>query len=162
MARRKRPYKEGDWFSVPLENGGYGLGIVARANGAGCILGYFFGPRRGEVSSEEDTLDLTCCEAVLVAVVGDLGILEGKWPIVCGPCNWDRERWPVPAFGKVDEAEGKAWRIEYSDALQPVRSTRVSLEEACRLPADGVDGYVALEVRLTMALSAEFPDVGVP
>jgi Immunity protein 26 len=162
MPRRKLPYKEGDWFCVPLESGGYGLGIVARTNGRGCILGYFFGPRRAEVPSEGDAMGLTCGEAVLVAVVGDLGILERKWSIVWSPGVWDREQWPVPAFGKVDEAEAKGWRIEYSDALQAVRSIRVSLDEARRLPADGVDGYVALEVRLTMALSDECPDMGTP
>ncbi len=31
MAKQK--YEEGDWFAVPLRNGGYALGVVARLDG---------------------------------------------------------------------------------------------------------------------------------
>ena len=36
MARRKLPYDEGDWAAVPLEGGGYALGLIARMDRGGC------------------------------------------------------------------------------------------------------------------------------
>jgi hypothetical protein len=38
-------YREGDWFAVPLRNGGFAVGLVARANPKAALLGYFFGPK---------------------------------------------------------------------------------------------------------------------
>ncbi len=37
-------YSEGDCISIPLREGGYARGVVARMNGSGIIFGYFFGP----------------------------------------------------------------------------------------------------------------------
>lgn len=42
---RKLPYSEGDVFAVALRDGGYGTGVVARMDGKGSVLGYFFGRR---------------------------------------------------------------------------------------------------------------------
>ena len=39
----KASYREGDWFAVPLRDGGYAAGLIARANPKGVLLGYFFG-----------------------------------------------------------------------------------------------------------------------
>ena len=58
MAKEKRRYEEGDWFAVPLQNGGYSLGLVARADGEGGVLGYFFGPRREQLPTKADTQGL--------------------------------------------------------------------------------------------------------
>jgi hypothetical protein len=46
--RFKINYKEGTWFAVPLHQGGYGGGVVARAKRT-CILAYLFGPRRESI-----------------------------------------------------------------------------------------------------------------
>lgn len=40
-----RNYREGSRFAVPLRQGGYAVGLVARVNPRGVLLGYFFGPR---------------------------------------------------------------------------------------------------------------------
>jgi hypothetical protein len=41
---RKKLYKEGDWFAVPIESG-YVLGRIARVGKrGGILLGYFFEP----------------------------------------------------------------------------------------------------------------------
>ena len=45
-------YREGDWFAVPLRDGGFGVGVIARANPKAALLGYFWpasfgGPEAG-------------------------------------------------------------------------------------------------------------------
>jgi hypothetical protein len=40
------PCEEGDLFAVPLRDGGYGIGVVARVGRRGVLVGYFFGRRR--------------------------------------------------------------------------------------------------------------------
>jgi hypothetical protein len=45
---RKLPDSEGDGFAVPLRDGGYAIGVVARMDRKGSVLGYFFGPRYDE------------------------------------------------------------------------------------------------------------------
>src|SRR5213592_3499242 len=45
MAPRKLPYREGDVFAVPLQDGAYGIGVVARMDREGAVLGYFFDRR---------------------------------------------------------------------------------------------------------------------
>jgi hypothetical protein len=72
---KKLPYREGTWFAIPLETGGFGVGVVARATKRGkVILAYFFGPHRSEVPSLDEVERLSPEDAVAVAHVGDLGL----------------------------------------------------------------------------------------
>lgn len=49
-------YSEGQWFAIPLNNGGYALGIIVRGSyktkGG---LGYFFGPRYEDIPDGNET-----------------------------------------------------------------------------------------------------------
>src|SRR4051812_7304936 len=92
--------QEGDLFGVPLEGGGYGVGLVARSNQEGVVVGYFFGERflHTPDASELATLDLG--DAVLVKTFGDLGLLRSEWPVIGQLPGWRREDWPMPAFGR--------------------------------------------------------------
>jgi hypothetical protein len=49
-------YNEGDWFAVPLREGGFAIGVIARVmpRKEGVVLGYFFGPRRNAVPTVEE------------------------------------------------------------------------------------------------------------
>lgn len=62
-------YREGDWFALPLREGGFAVGVIARANPEAALLGYFFGPRRGEVPSLGELSDLRAGDAVLGRLV---------------------------------------------------------------------------------------------
>lgn len=157
MPRKKLPYKVGDWFAVPLRTHGYGLGLVARANGRGTVLGYFFGPRRDAIPTQEDVIGLGPSGAVLVRRFGDLGFLEGEWPIVAHSENWDRNQWPLPMFGRIDDIDNLAWRVEYSEeTLEEIRDTPIEMQEARDLPRAGLSGSGSVEIQLTMLLC---PDV---
>ena len=96
------PYSEGSTFFIPLRNGGYARGVVARASPDGKgVMGYFFGPRlssTGRVAWD----DLDPANAILRIRFGDLGLINGEWPI-CGEIpNWNRSEWPMPDFVRRD------------------------------------------------------------
>jgi len=154
MPRRKLPYIEGDWFAVPLPTGGYGLGIVARADRQGGILGYLFGPRHPNLPTKEDIIGLSANDAVLIRRFGDLGLLNGEWQIIYRPDTWHREEWPLPAFARIARDRSRALRVEYTeDAGETESETPISVEEAMSLPEAGLSGYGALETRLDILLT---------
>jgi hypothetical protein len=98
----KLPDSEGSVFLVPLRNGGYARGVVARASSAGkVLLGYFFGPRLLSPNPVE-VEDLDPTHAVLKVRSGDLGLMNGAWPIIGKIPHWDRTRWLVPLFVRKD------------------------------------------------------------
>jgi len=82
MARRKRPYTEGDWIAVPLTGGGFAVGVVARANRKGGLLGYFFGSRYQTLPSVASVAGHRAEDAILVRIFGDLGLIDGRWPVL--------------------------------------------------------------------------------
>jgi hypothetical protein len=74
-------YSEGDCFVVPLRNGGFARGIVVRMDKKGRIFANFFGPRFPAkdiriVDENEQGSKL------FSGFVGDLGIIQGKWPVL--------------------------------------------------------------------------------
>ena len=93
-------YSEGDWFAVPLPDGGYGVGLVARAQPkhGGVLLGYFFGPRLSVPPSIDQVRFLSPTSAIMVRLFGHLDIRQGRWPIIGKVSDWNREHWPMPAF----------------------------------------------------------------
>ncbi len=65
---RKLPYKEGDWFAVPLRDGGFALGVVARMDGKGAVIAYLFGPRSEALPSLEAVGSKRATDAVLARI----------------------------------------------------------------------------------------------
>jgi hypothetical protein len=87
-------YKEGDWFAVPLRDGGFAVGVVARTDWNRIPLGFFFGPRRDGLPSVNDLARLKARDALLSVHFGDLGLGYGEWPIIGRVAGWDRAAWP--------------------------------------------------------------------
>jgi hypothetical protein len=156
MSRKRIKYSEGQWFAVPLENGGYALGTIARggyqARGG---LGYFFGPKRNEVPGEEVTWNLQPEDAVLIAWFGD--IIEGKWPLIPSTRPFRREDWPVPKFGSIDLANPRTgWVVEYAQQAtkytEMMSVTGVPMEDIVGLPNHVLSGAGAIEAKLCRLL----------
>lgn len=152
----KLPYREGDWFAVPLGGGDHATGVIARLHRRGRLLiGYFFGPRLQRLPTPEE-LDRHHPEsAVLVARFGDLYLIEGKWPNLGRTEGWKRERWPMPTFCRFVEVDGTAWRVHYSDddELAVQREDRISIEACRKLPEDSAFGAGAIEATLNQRLA---------
>ncbi|MGI8854722.1 MAG: immunity 26/phosphotriesterase HocA family protein [Thermomicrobiales bacterium] len=153
---RKLPYQEGDWFAVPLRDGGFGVGIVARMDGKGRVLGYFFGPRRDAVPLLPEVASMKADQAVWIHCFGDLGLIEKDWTVLGNDATWNRADWPMPAFGHRDSiVENRQWKREYSGANMGliVKQTPVSFAEYSVLPKDGIGGRGFVEIKLTIVLS---------
>ena len=152
---RPLPYSDGDWFAVPLrDGGGYGVGVVARHDRRGGVIGYLFSLRSEDVPSLDDVAGLRPSDAIRVMRFGDLGLIKGQWPILGKLEDWRPEDWPIPAFGRR-EPTGRAFRVIYTaeDLRGPVREEPISDEECDRLPRDALSGAGAVELVLTQLLA---------
>lgn len=158
---KRLPYGAGDWFAVPLQDEGYGVGVVARmAPGGRVLLGYFFGPRRSELPNAGELGVLKPDGALMVRRFGDLGLFEGKWPLIGQTSNWSPSDWSMPVFGRWVELGGVAYQVEYEadDPNAPVETRPVQIDEINGLPKDGMLGSEAVETLMT-ALINEKPGV---
>ncbi|HPW55965.1 MAG TPA: Imm26 family immunity protein [Thermoanaerobaculaceae bacterium] len=154
---RKLPYKEGDWFAVPLRDGGFALGVVARMDGKGAVIAYLFGPRSEALPSLEAVGSKRATDAVLVANTGDLGLLRGEWPVLGKVDPWEREAWPVPVFVRRSVVSNTPKKVIYREPDFNIEAEILPCteEEARQLPKDGILGYGAVEIRLTTLLTRE-------
>jgi Immunity protein 26 len=155
---RQGPYGEGDWFAVPLKDGGFAAGVIARTvpETAGVLLGYFFGPRRKTVPSLRELTGLSASDALLVRRFGHLGLVQGSWPLIGRLGEWDPSAWPTPAFGRLEELRGRAFKVIYDDADpgKRIREEQIDRHELVSLPRDGLLGAGAVETVLTGLLRA--------
>jgi Immunity protein 26 len=149
----KLPYSEGSVFLVPLRDGGYAKGVVARAAPEGKVLfGYFFGPK---IKSTEDIVvgDLTPGKEILKVRFGDLGLINGKWPVRGHVSNWSRSEWTMPDFVRREPISNRTWLVRYSDT-DPSRVVSEELvDPACSLPTDSTSGSGSVEIKLTKLLA---------
>ncbi len=87
---KKLPYKEGDWFAVPLGNDRYGVGVIARAAPRGKILlGYFFDRFFQGIPQLSRLEDLTPDKAIEVVRFGDLSLFNREWPVLGSLPDWE-------------------------------------------------------------------------
>jgi hypothetical protein len=146
------PYSEGSVFLVPLRNGGYARGVVARSGKKGkVLLGYFFGPKL--ISTDSVPLnDLIANNAVLCIRFGDLGLINGEWSIIGMVPNWERSKWPMPDLIRRDELSKKAWLVHYSDDDPNYIEAEYPTDFESKLGRDSMSGYGAVEFVLTKLL----------
>ena len=147
-------YAEGDWFAVPLRNGGYGLGLIARVGPGGVLLGYFFGPRRSDLPGLADVIRLGALDAVLVRKFSHLGIANGTWPIVGHLDGWNRDLWPMPVFIRYEELTGRSFNVTYdnNDPSLLVGESQIAPGAEEQGPKDGLMGAGFAEKVLTNLL----------
>ena len=104
----KPKFGPGDWFAVPLPDGTWAVGRIARRGGP-ILFGYFFGPRRRQVPTLTEVASLRPEDAAYVTRFGYLGLREGEWPIL-GAEDFDRSAWPMPMVGMHD-LRGNCWGL---------------------------------------------------
>jgi hypothetical protein len=162
LTMKKVPYREGDWFAVPLQGGGYSVGIVARKPRNGDILlGYFFGPRRLNVPVLDEVHKYKASNAMLVRMFGDTALKRGEWPVLGTVEPWDTHLWPMPDFGRYAAPlagyPARAWRVRYPENNPNglPETTPITIEEYSNLPKDLISPPVALQVELTKLLGGK-------
>jgi hypothetical protein len=128
------PYREGQFFLVPIEQGTYVVGLIARApSRGGVLLGYFFGPRRRRAPEAEWLNSRLAEQAAMICRFRDTPLFQGDWKLLGALPTFARAAWPVPAFhrfdGSVTQSPGndvvQDWRVEYSDGnlIVPLKET---------------------------------------
>ncbi len=152
---KQLPYREGSWFAVPLKNGGYGTGVVARmAPGGRIMLAYLFGPKRQTIASLAEVAGLRPGDAVRRLRTGDLGLVNRSWPVIGHFDDWDRDAWPMPPFIRRAETLKRAWRASYLDADPGKLEREESIPyDTDNLESDSLYGYGATEILLTKLLN---------
>lgn len=157
MPRRKQHYEEGDWFAVPLQGGGYALGLIARMkpNSSG-LLGYFFGPRYSEIPKLAAAAQLHSTDAIERLIFGDLDLLERNWPVLGALPGWNRQQWPLPSFAGRDLVSGRPHIRTYDeDSLEMVSERWVRDADIAGLPQDGLFGAGAVVSRLSRVIQEQ-------
>jgi hypothetical protein len=143
----------GDWLSVPLSDGTYALGVVARAAKGGILLGYFFGPRRGTTPTLVDTAGLTADGAVLVGLFGSQGLRDHTWSTLGRQPEWNDDTWPIPVFVNIEPITG-LYRLRHYDARLSVDFREEWLPPGITAegPDDGLMGSGFVQARLDKIL----------
>ncbi len=152
----KLPYKEGSLFAVPLRRGGYAVGLIARTSPRGkTVLAYLFGPARKMVPEADELQNLRPQDALRVARVGDLSLIDETWPIIGQLQSWKHEEWAMPPFARRDDITKKAWRVQYSDtdANQVESEQQMAYSQATEFERDAVLGAGAAEIVITKLLT---------
>ena len=154
MGAKTLPYSEGTCFALPLREGGFARGVVARSNSTGVVFGYFFGPKLGSFSDAVVDDSLKPEKSVLQARFGDLGLLKGEWRIIGKVEPWDRAGWRLPGFLHLDAEGDRGFVRYYDDSLGFLKEDRVAVSAiGTSVPRDGLLGYGAVEIRLTKLLA---------
>lgn len=98
---KRKHMEEGMVFGVPLEEGGYSPGVVARYFRVNRILlGYFY-PRVNDGGENHINVgDLRPEHSIAQFLSVDDEYRSGRWPIWGKIPNWSRENWPLPFFIK--------------------------------------------------------------
>jgi len=145
---------EGTWFAVPLDTGGYGVGVVARTARKGPFLGYFFGPRRDAVPTIEAVASLRAKDALVLRLVGDLLLITGVWPQIGVDPDWSRERWPMPTFVRKNLLiDNLFFAVEYSED-DPGREVSERRLKSQPPPGAVEDGFVGAGLAATFLSDA--------
>jgi hypothetical protein len=143
------PYAEGSLFLVPLRNGGFARGVIARAGPkGGTLFGYFFAPR---IESAENCTKqgLWAARAVLSLMFSDLALIRGIWPVIGEVDGWKRAEWPMPPFVRVDALGKLAPRLViYSDDDPDRRPSERVIGNSAGLQHDSLSYYASVEIQL--------------
>ncbi|MFA8388805.1 immunity 26/phosphotriesterase HocA family protein [Burkholderia ubonensis] len=153
---KRLPYSEGTWFAVPLRTSGYAIGVVARMAPKGkIVLAYFFGPKCDAVPALSEVEGLKPTDAIKCVRLGDLGMVNGEWPIIGASPGWAREDWPMPSFIKQDPLSNRVWLVRYADSdPSQIEQEKLVSEEVGGLEEESLCGYGSVEIKLTKLLSS--------
>ena len=161
MSKRQFLYEEGAVFALPLEDEGYGIGIITRrkpGRGNHGLFGYFFDQRFDKIPDISNISNLTPDSAVLSLMFGDLGLHRKTWTVIGDLPKFDRCDWPFPEFFKMPaplhnpHAEVTVTQYDDKDPGNILGCFRISREEAKKYPEDSLAGAGAAEFLITQQI----------
>jgi hypothetical protein len=119
----KRPYREGDWFAIPLGDGRFAAGIVTHGTRK-AIYGFFFGSARAAIPQVVDLAGLRPADALWSGRFSDRAIVQRRWPVIGAQPGFIRGDWgaapPAPAAGP-GLVERRLAALAAGTAFEPAR-----------------------------------------
>ncbi len=151
MAKNKIVPKEGDVVAVPLQQGGFGIGLVARKYKS-ILLGYFFKCIFPLVPTEIQTDNVDIRVVALIGKFNSGGIENGEWPVLKTDFKFNKAEWPIPMFKMQHPITEKFYAVQYDDTLLSEERYLITRKEADNLFSYGLHGYGAIEKELSRIL----------
>ena len=134
----------GKLFVVPLKDGGFSVGLVARQDKS-ILLGYFFDTYFSEKPSNVDDFNFDKNNVCLICLFGIVGLKSNEWTVIGDLPNWDKQEWLVPTFKQKDPLLNIYYAITYDDDLNEVSRIKISEDDAKTLFNSGVHGSGVVE-----------------
>jgi hypothetical protein len=145
----------GNIFSIPLEDKGYLLGLIARQH-KNIALGYFFNNNYLNIPKNIQECIIDKDNVCLIGLFGILGIKNNKWKIIGKLPDWNINDWPLPPLKQQDPLLNIYYKITYDDTLKEIKRTKINKEEAEKLYSGGIHGYGAIEIILNKTLTKSY------
>lgn len=152
MARQR--YRSGDWFAVPVGEGTYVLGRIARQKG-GIVFGYFFEPPFDHVPSLDEIGSRSAADSPTQMLFSHLGLRDGEWPVLGQQGDWKPDEWPLVEFERRIDDKLYAVRWDEETLNDELSSVRIDSSEAGSRPSDALAGAGAAVARLRRALGID-------
>lgn len=149
----------GTWFALPLEDGRWAVGLVARSSpGFSYGLLYAFGPARQTRPGAAEVAGLTAADADFVAQC-ELGALaEAQWPVIHADHPFGPAVWPTLRVVRRALGANRLFELEWVDGNRLSHPLgKISDQEAAAYPPDtwyGPEGYV---IDVSERLDARLP-----
>ncbi|MBS4063776.1 MAG: hypothetical protein KGZ74_04410 [Chitinophagaceae bacterium] len=148
---KKIKLKEGDFFSIPLTQGGYGIGLVAREYRT-ITLGYFFDIIYQNIPEKINDRDIRNWRIALIGIFSSLGIKNGEWPLLKTDFIFNKEEWPIPIFKTQEPLTEKYFAVKVDITLMNDERYLISEEEAKAYFKHVSYGYESLSKQLSTIL----------
>jgi len=152
MKTKKIKFKEGDLFAVPLQQGGYVIGLAARDN-KGITLGYFFNLVYASLPVEVKGDVISKDNVIFIGKFSAQGIEKGEWPLINTDFIFNRDEWPIPVFQMQHPLTEKYFAVIYDETLVNEKRYAITEQEASKLFGDGLHGYGVIETKLSRLLA---------
>ena len=151
---KKINYKEGDIFTLPLRNGGFGVGLIARTSphNNGVLLGYFSDKKFENKPTIEEANSLAIFPYIWR--FGDLSLIDNTWINLGSYKHFENNKFTPPLFIRRDPLSKKAWEVRYSNQdITKIESEIPTDFNRHDLETDGLSGSGAVEIMLGKLLN---------
>jgi len=150
--KKKLKAANGSVFLVPLPSGGFGIGVLVRADGKGRAYGVFFGSRVTG-ADEVEIVHLNPQGAILRCRFGDHGLHTQSWPIIGSIPDWNESPWNIPRFSRPHDNSGLRYVTEYDEKLNVVSEDVVPAGSTQGMPEDAQFGSSVVGIKLDELLT---------
>lgn len=149
--------RPGTWIGIPLPNGGFALGLIARRaesrKRSRKIFVYLFGPRSNDLSDLKSYLNRAASECLRFGFTWDQEVLTGRWPVIGKVEDFRPDDWPIPLlkrgpFGGGPDYKRRFTLYKMEDDLSAERlhgPQEQLIDDPGQYGDPGTHGYISFE-----------------